>query len=223
MKKLTPFSTLPVRLIRFFFRKCSELLLAGAIRLPCFHFVKNTNGNGNGCTFRFWFFQKVLGFNRGAYWPVDFRSKVNQWKHVYVGIDSAPGIEPGCYIQGIGKIYIGDYVRIAANVGLISANHDLSDLREHVRGSLRIGSYSWIGMNSIILPDVELGDFTIVAAGSVVTKSFTEGYCVIGGNPASVLRVLDPLECERYQNEHEYHGFVRAVEFDEFRRKNLWL
>lgn len=193
------------------------------MKLPCFHFIRNTIENGNACTFRLWFFQKVLGFNRGAYWPVDFRSKINQWKNVYVGIDSAPGIEPGCYIQGIGKVYIGDYVRIAANVGLVSANHDASDLREHRAGRLKIGSYCWIGMNSIILPEVELGDFTVVAAGSVVTKSFKEGHCVIGGNPAAVIKKLDLTQCERYQNENLYHGYIRATEFEEFHRKNLWL
>ena len=39
-------------------------------------------------------------------------------------------------------------------------------------------------MNSIILPNVNLGNHTIVGAGSVVTKSVTEGYCIIAGNPA---------------------------------------
>lgn len=39
-------------------------------------------------------------------------------------------------------------------------------------------------MNSILLPGVCLGNNTIVGAGSVVTKSFPEGNCVIVGNPA---------------------------------------
>ncbi|MCZ6594930.1 MAG: hypothetical protein O6943_08450 [Bacteroidetes bacterium] len=46
------------------------------------------------------------------------------------------------------------------------------------------GDYSWAGMNSVILPRVKLGTHTIVAAGSVVAKSFPEGYCVIAGSPA---------------------------------------
>ena len=223
MKDLRPFSALPLRCARFIVRKSGEYWLAVFLRMPYFHFVANTNGNGNGCSFRIWFFQKVLGFNRGAYWPVDFRSKVNQWKHVCVGIDSAPGLEPGCYIQGIGKIFIGDYVRIAANVGLVSANHAMTDLRRHERAKLRIGSYSWIGMNSVILPDVELGDFTVVAAGSVVTKSFPEGHCVIGGNPAIEIKKLDPNSCVRYSNEWAYNGYIPADRFSEYREKNLWV
>jgi acetyltransferase-like isoleucine patch superfamily enzyme len=38
-----------------------------------------------------------------------------------------------------------------------------------------------------ILPGVTLGDYTIVGAGSIVTKSFKDGYCVVAGNPARVI------------------------------------
>jgi len=47
-----------------------------------------------------------------------------------------------------------------------------------------ICDHSWAGMNSVILPRVKLGARTIVAAASVVAKSFPEGYCVIAGSPA---------------------------------------
>ena len=46
-------------------------------------------------------------------------------------------------------------------------------------------------MNSVILPGVTLGPHTIVGAGSVVTHSFPDGYCVIAGNPARLIRTLD--------------------------------
>lgn len=45
-------------------------------------------------------------------------------------------------------------------------------------------------MNSVILPGVTLGNHTIVGAGSVVTKSFPEGNCVIVGNPGRVIKKL---------------------------------
>ena len=45
-------------------------------------------------------------------------------------------------------------------------------------------------MNSMILPGVELGPRTVVGAGSVVTKSFPEGDCVIAGNPAKIIKKL---------------------------------
>ena len=48
----------------------------------------------------------------------------------------------------------------------------------------------WIGMNSVLLPEVRLGEKTIVGAGSVVTKSFPMGNCIIAGNPAKIIRCL---------------------------------
>jgi acetyltransferase-like isoleucine patch superfamily enzyme len=54
-------------------------------------------------------------------------------------------------------------------------------------------------MNAVILPSVRLGDFTVVGAGSVVTKSFNEGYCIIAGNPATKIKSLDKHKCEEYR------------------------
>lgn len=43
------------------------------------------------------------------------------------------------------------------------------------------------GAKVIILPGVKIGNGCIIGAGAVVTKSF-EDYCVIGGNPAKLLK-----------------------------------
>lgn len=76
-------------------------------------------------------------------------------------------------------------------------------------------------MNSVILPGVSLGDFTIVGAGSVVTKSFPDGHLIIAGNPAKPIRHLDREECIRYHANEDYVGYIRAEEFERFRRDFL--
>jgi acetyltransferase-like isoleucine patch superfamily enzyme len=48
----------------------------------------------------------------------------------------------------------------------------------------------WIGRNVTILPGVTLGPHTIVGAGAVVTSSFPEGWCVIGGVPARKIKEI---------------------------------
>ena len=126
-----------------------------------------------------------------------------------------------CYIQGLGKIYIGDYTQIAPGVGIISSNHDVYNSTLQVPGKISIGKYSWLGMNSVILPNVELGDFTIVAAGSVVTKSFSEGYCVIAGVPAKIIKQLDKAKCLPFTNKIEYNGYIPKTKFEEYRKKHL--
>jgi len=57
------------------------------------------------------------------------------------------------------------------------------------KGKVKIGNGCWIGAKAIILKDVELGDFCVVAAGSVVTKSFPSG-SIIGGVPASIIKKM---------------------------------
>lgn len=183
--------------------------------------IIETSKNQTPIKFKMWFYQKILGFNKEAYWPMHFTSIVTGVENIYAGIDTSPGYMPGCYIQGIGKIHIGDYTQISANVGIITANHDLYDSRKHMPDSVVIGKYSWIGMNAMILPGVVLGDFTIVGAGSVVTKSFADGYCVIGGNPAKVIKILDKDRCVPFKNEYEYFGYLTHEEFSIYRSKYL--
>ncbi|MEZ6024260.1 MAG: acyltransferase [Hyphomonadaceae bacterium] len=56
-----------------------------------------------------------------------------------------------------------------------------------------IGKRCWIGMNSLVMKGVSIGDDTIVAAGSVVLSSLPEGV-VAGGNPAKIIRPLTAEE-----------------------------
>ena len=98
---------------------------------------------------------------------------------------------PGCVYNAAAKITIGSHTWIGMNVGLITQNHDLYNPDEVMEPEpIWIGDYCWIGMNSVILPGITLGDHTVVGAGSVVTKSFPDGLCVIAGSPARLIRNL---------------------------------
>ncbi len=61
---------------------------------------------------------------------------------------------------------------------------------EYVEDKPIIGNDCLLTTNCVILPELELGDHTIVAAGAVVTKSFPKGNQIIGGNPAKVIKEL---------------------------------
>lgn len=138
-----------------------------------------------------------------------------------VGIDAAAGLSPSCYIQGGGKIVIGDYTQIGPNLGIISSNHDPYDNSMSVPGEVLIGDYCWIGMGSVVLPGITLGDHTVVGAGSLVTKSFPEGYCVLRGNPARKTMDLDPEKYIKATNDNEYIGYIPKYKFESYRQKNL--
>jgi acetyltransferase-like isoleucine patch superfamily enzyme len=188
-----------------------------------YRIINDTKHTQTPVKFRHWFCQKILGINRHVYWPVNPQSEVRGVRNILAGIETSPGYERGCYIQAVNPIYIGDYTQIASNVGIISANHNLYDLRNQEDGKpIKIGSYCWLGMGAIILPEVELGDFTIVGAGSIVTKSFPEGNCVIAGNPARIVKHLNKNECIRFRSENEYNGFYRSSdEFLKYQSKYL--
>lgn len=168
-----------------------------------------TSGTLTPIAFPNLFYQRILGINRRAYWPVHYTSKVTGVENIKIGVGVAPGLSPNCYIQGTNKINIGDYTLIEPGVGIISANHNFYDYRKYTneRG-ITIGRYCLIGMNSVILPGVNLGDHTIVAPGSVVESSFEEGYCVIGGVPAKKIKDLDMGSIVEYKNKYEFCGYL---------------
>lgn len=165
-------------------REFVKTLLAMTFRIP------------PGCSIPFgiaWRLGQLGGLNRNVPWPVHFTTTVRRPERVRLGKVTYPGDSPGCYIQATNGIIIGDYTNIGPGVGLISANHNLNDnTRFDKAPPLRLGKHCWIGMNAVVLPGVTLGDYTIVGAGAVVTKSFPEGCCVIAGNPA---RIVKRLEC----------------------------
>lgn len=167
------------------------------------------------------FVRFMVGDRSVPYWPVHPASTIQHWRNILIGVETSPGLMAGCYIQGSGGVIIGDYTQIAPGVGIISSNHSVVDSRVSVRKRVEIGSYCWLGMHSVVLPGVTLGDFTVAAAGAVVTKSFPNGHVIVGGNPARVIREIDPAECVRFRSEHEYHGYVSSAKFGEFRRRVL--
>lgn len=170
-------------------------------------------------------FREYISFrnrrDKQVYWPVHCNSEVTYPNRIYVGINSNAGTRPGCYIQGNGGVYIGNYVHFASNIGIICGNHDLYNQNIHVNKGVRIGDYSWIGMGAIILPGVILGPRTIVAAGAIVTKSFPEGYCVIGGNPAKLLKILDKDKFVPTEFNEDFYGYIPKEKFEAFSRKHL--
>jgi acetyltransferase-like isoleucine patch superfamily enzyme len=137
------------------------------------------------------FWQKILGINKHIPWPVSPFIIISNPNNILFDANDINNFQTfGNYFQNSeAKIYIGKGTYIAPNVGIITVNHNPNDLDKYLDGKdVIIGKKCWVGMNSIILPGVELGDNTIVGAGSIVTKSFPEGNVIIAGNPAKKIK-----------------------------------
>lgn len=104
-------------------------------------------------------------------------------------------VMPGCLMMSAGGITIDDGAMIAANVQLISNNHDLYERQVIVCKPIHIGRNAWIGAGATILPGVTVGDNAVVGAASVVTHD-VDADTVVVGNPARFIRRIPPLpEC----------------------------
>lgn len=135
-------------------------------------------------------FQKIFRINGDIPFMVHYTSIVNGKVTIGRNVLKYFASCGGCYVQGINGITIGDDTIFAPGVKIISANHNLENYSTHIkRNPVIIGKNCWLGTNSVILPGVELGDNVVVAAGSVVTKSF-ESNIILAGVPARILKKI---------------------------------
>ncbi len=95
----------------------------------------------------------------------------------------------GCLLMSAGGITIDDEAQIAANVQLISNNHDLENRMIITCKPVHICRRAWIGAGATILPGVTIGENSVVGAGSVVTRN-VEPNTIVAGNPARVIKKI---------------------------------
>ena len=96
------------------------------------------------------------------------------------------------------KLKIGKNVSIAQNVNImVDSGPNASPAMQRVfpieKGPVTVGNDCWIGASAIIMPNVSLGEFCIVAANSYVNTSFPE-FSIIGGTPARRIRTFTEEE-----------------------------
>ena len=85
-------------------------------------------------------------------------------------------------------------------------------------GKIKVEDWVYIGNNSLIMPGVTIGEGSIIAAGSVVTKSIPKGV-VVGGNPAKYICRVD----EYIQKNLKYNLNTKGYSLDKKRQLLLGL
>jgi len=95
----------------------------------------------------------------------------------------------GTVIASGNKIVLGKNVRCGANILIMDTDWHDDDPRIEPDEPVKIGSNAWLGANVTILKGVEIGDGTIIGAGSLVAKSLPAGV-LAAGMPAKVIRFL---------------------------------
>ncbi|MCR4965141.1 MAG: acyltransferase [Bacteroidales bacterium] len=156
---------------------------------------------------------------------ISFGDRVWMWGHL--NSQSGGKIQLGNYtkvgtqtnIYSVDQVVVGDYTAIAENVHITDNNNhpvnpeyrkfmrikgdDESRLWKHSdHKPVIIGENCWIGRDVSILKGVTIGNNSVIASNSVVTKSIPEN-CIAAGNPAKVVKtdienIMPPTTCEAF-------------------------
>ncbi|MGS0683090.1 acyltransferase [Shewanella sp. 125m-7] len=125
------------------------------------------------------------------------REKVLYFRYVYfkakgVNIARTARVSLGAKLDPVAPrlITIGNYTQIADDVIILT--HDYS---RDMKAKTVIGNNSFIGVKSVIMPGVHIGDHVVIGAGSIVTKNI-ESNSLAAGNPCKVLK--EGINTERY-------------------------
>ena len=103
-------------------------------------------------------------------------------------------LSPGTRISACDEIIIGDSVMFANGAYITDSDwHGIYDrtARDEAIKPVHIGNNAWIGDHATVLKGVTIGENSIVAARAVVTKDVPPNV-VVAGNPAKVVKELDP-------------------------------
>jgi acetyltransferase-like isoleucine patch superfamily enzyme len=115
----------------------------------------------------------------------------------FVCIGDRVGIGQYVYIGGNGGVTIGPDAMISGHTYIVAATHLFNlevDLPYHAQGETRegivIGRNAWIAANCVLIDGVEIGENSVIGAGSVVTRNVPANVVAVGC-PARVVRDIN--------------------------------
>lgn len=128
----------------------------------------------------------------GAYSRIVVSTSLNEIGE-FIIFGNNVGIGEFAYLGGAGGLTIGDDCIVGQYLSCHPENHNCDNIHLAIRHQgvsrkgITIGANCWIGSKVTILDGVTIGSGCVIAAGSVVTKSFPEN-SIIGGVPAKLLK-----------------------------------
>jgi maltose O-acetyltransferase len=120
---------------------------------------------------------------------VRVKSNADISPNIVIGENSELGTR--CMIHG--NVEIGDHVIMGPDVKIYARNHIHSSLEVPIQKQGKeylktiVGDDVWIAANVVITAGVKVGNHSIIAAGSVVTKDVPD-YAIVGGVPAKLIK-----------------------------------
>lgn len=145
------------------------------------------------CKNKFKKFDSTSEFRPGAYAICCSKISIGKYVTIRPGtmlfVDTRP--------EETAEIIIEDKVLMGSGIHIYTSNHQYNnpeipiyDQGHKDSKSVILRKGCWIGANSILLPGVEIGENSVVAAGSTVTRSVPPKV-VVAGNPAKIIKEIN--------------------------------
>lgn len=138
---------------------------------------------------------RIFGLNCGKKCQIKKPIYIQHHKNIVIGNNSF--IFGQSCIDAFALVTIGNNVRIAPQVTIITGTHEIGEPEKRAGETfgepIVIGDGCWIGARVTITSGVTIGEGCIVSAGSVVMRSMP-AHSLIAGNPARPIQKLDPKE-----------------------------
>jgi acetyltransferase-like isoleucine patch superfamily enzyme len=129
-----------------------------------------------------WLFRVKVPRDSIIYWRCRFFGPWN----VHIGHNSIIGND--AFLDGRGRLHIGNNVNIGAEVRIYTREHDVTSPTHEGRAEpVHIEDYVYIGARVTVLPGTTIGEGAVVSAGAVVTKN-VEPWTIVGGVPARFIK-----------------------------------
>lgn len=112
-------------------------------------------------------------------------------RHCELIMDEYSTLTSRHFVDCNGGVYIGAFTTIAGIKSQI-LTHSINVYKNRQEAHpIYIGKYCFVGTGCILLPGTKLPDYSVLGAGSVLTKSYEEPACLYAGNPAKNIKDID--------------------------------
>ena len=126
--------------------------------------------------------------------PVNsWRVRMHRWRGVNIGKNVFIGLKVTLDHSYPEYIYIGDNVSLAGNNFILTHSNPYKHFEKTFKSYIApvvIKDNSWISIGVTVLPGVSVGNYSVVAAGSVVQKNIPDRV-IAGGIPAKVIKDVE--------------------------------
>ncbi len=177
----------------------AELLIHSYNKTPLWNFPK-----------RNWIIRHLLGSIDGKPYSCMSPFYVQYGKNIHIGKNFFSNYN--CVIMDHAEVHIGDNVMIAPNVVITTAAHPIvaeermvrefsnSFTPNHLGGvetvsPIKIGNNVWLATGVIVCPGVTIGDNSVIAAGSVVTRDIPPNVFACGTPCKTIHKITDEDRC----------------------------